>query len=186
MPESPAAATHIHEISQADVAGEPQFAEGAPMVVAALTKVAVVAHNANFDMAFLRDELKAAGWSAPRIASYRTSDASYAYPPKMDRRRIAACCALQSRHPRPMLHRLRRRLQLAATGLMECAYRSGLLTCWRVACGRSSDRRLALLAEVPLMSAVTCRRRDALRRSAPSVMIRRGSAPSQRPVGRRR
>ncbi|MET3452223.1 DNA polymerase-3 subunit epsilon [Curtobacterium sp. 1544] len=91
-PEGPVGATHIHGITQADVAGQPRFADVAPTVMAALSGLAVVAHNAKFDLAFLRNELKAAGWSVPWIAAYCTLDASYAYLPNMDRRRLVDCC----------------------------------------------------------------------------------------------
>ncbi|MGN8048156.1 exonuclease domain-containing protein [Curtobacterium sp. 22159] len=91
-PEGPVGATHIHGITQADVVGQPRFADAAPTVVAALSGLAVVAHNAKFDLAFLRNELKAAGWSVPWIAAYCTLDASYAYLPDMDRRRLVDCC----------------------------------------------------------------------------------------------
>lgn len=91
-PEGPVGATHIHGITQADVVGQPRFADVAPMVMAALSGLAVVAHNAKFDLAFLRNELKGAGWSVPWIAAYCTLDASYAYLPDMDRRRLVDCC----------------------------------------------------------------------------------------------
>ncbi|WIB00333.1 histone-like nucleoid-structuring protein Lsr2 [Curtobacterium sp. MCBA15_012] len=91
-PEGPVGATHIHGITQADVVGQPRFADAAPTVIAALSGLAVVAHNAKFDLAFLRNELKAAGWSVPWIAAYCTLDASYAYLPDMDRRRLVDCC----------------------------------------------------------------------------------------------
>lgn len=91
-PEGPVGATHIHGITQADVAGQPRFADVAPTLMAALSGLAVVAHNAKFDLAFLRSELKAAGWSVPWTAAYCTLDASYAYLPDMDRRRLVDCC----------------------------------------------------------------------------------------------
>jgi len=91
-PEGPVGATHIHGITQADVAGQPRFADVAETVVARLTGLAVIAHNAKFDLAFLRNELRGAGWSVPWIAAYCTLDASYAYLPDMDRRRLADCC----------------------------------------------------------------------------------------------
>lgn len=91
-PQGPVGATHIHGITQEDVVGQPTFADVAPTVMSALSGLAVVAHNAKFDLAFLRNELKAAGWNVPWIAAYCTLDASYAYLPDMDRRRLADCC----------------------------------------------------------------------------------------------
>lgn len=91
-PEGPVGAIHIHGIRQADVVGRPRFADVAGTIVARLSGLAVVAHNAKFDLAFLRNELKSAGWDVPWIAAYCTLDASYAYLPDMDRRRLADCC----------------------------------------------------------------------------------------------
>ncbi|MDP9738081.1 exonuclease domain-containing protein [Curtobacterium sp. 260] len=91
-PEGPVGATHIHGIRDEDVVGQPRFAESAETVVAALSGLAVVAHNARFDLAFLRSELTAAGWRPPWIASYCTLDASRAYLPDLERRRLVDCC----------------------------------------------------------------------------------------------
>lgn len=91
-PQGPVGATHIHGITQAAVTGKPLFADLAETVVAELAGLPVIAHNAKFDLAFLRAELTAAGWDVPWIASYCTLDASYAYLPEMDRRRLMDCC----------------------------------------------------------------------------------------------
>lgn len=91
-PQGPVGATHIHGITQADVAGKPLFADVAATVVAGITGLPVIAHNAKFDLAFLRAELTVAGWDAPWVASYCTLEASYAYLPEMDRRRLVDCC----------------------------------------------------------------------------------------------
>lgn len=91
-PHGPVGATHIHGITQADVSDKPSFAEAASTVVARLAGLPVIAHNAKFDLAFLRAELTAAGWDVPWVASYCTLDASYAYLPNMDRRRLVDCC----------------------------------------------------------------------------------------------
>ncbi|WP_284760486.1 3'-5' exonuclease [Curtobacterium sp. MEB011] len=72
--------------------GAEQFADVAATVVAGIAGLPVIAHNAKFDLAFLRAELTAAGWDAPWVASYCTLEASYAYLPQMDRRRLVDCC----------------------------------------------------------------------------------------------
>lgn len=91
-PEGPVGATHIHGIRQSDVVGQPLFRDVAATVAAGLSGLPIVAHNARFDLAFLRAELTAAGWEAPWLASYCTLDASYAYLPSLDRRRLVDCC----------------------------------------------------------------------------------------------
>jgi DNA polymerase III subunit epsilon len=91
-PEGPVGATHIHGITDADVVHAPLFREVAPKVVATLRGLPIVAHNAKFDLAFLREELNGAGWNVPWLAAYCTLDASYLHLPDMDRRRLADCC----------------------------------------------------------------------------------------------
>ncbi|WP_181430143.1 histone-like nucleoid-structuring protein Lsr2 [Curtobacterium sp. MCPF17_018] len=91
-PEGPVGATHIHGITQSDVLGKPLFRDLAATVVAGLSGLPIVAHNAKFDLAFLRAELLAAGWEVPWLAGYCTLDASYAYLPGLDRRRLVDCC----------------------------------------------------------------------------------------------
>ncbi|KQO61181.1 hypothetical protein ASF23_11805 [Curtobacterium sp. Leaf261] len=91
-PEGPVGATHIHGITQADVDGKPRFADVAPSIVAGIAGLPVVAHNAKFDLAFLRNELEAAGWDVPWVDGYCTLEASWSYLPEMDRRRLVDCC----------------------------------------------------------------------------------------------
>ncbi len=91
-PEGPVGATHIHGISAADVAGAPVFRD----VIAALTQqlagAALVAHNAEFDLAFVREEFRRAGWDMPAAPSLCTLRASDYHLPNLDRRRLADCC----------------------------------------------------------------------------------------------
>lgn len=91
-PQGPVGATHIHGITQADVAGAPTFAEVIPELNARLTGLAMVAHNARFDLAFLRTEFARAGWVLPLLPSLCTLDASRFYLPDLDRRRLPDCC----------------------------------------------------------------------------------------------
>jgi DNA polymerase-3 subunit epsilon len=91
-PEGPVGATHIHGITQADVDGKPLFRSLASQLAELLGGLPVVAHNATFDLAFLRNEFDRAGWDMPWLSSFCTLDGSYDYFPSLDRRRLADCC----------------------------------------------------------------------------------------------
>ncbi|MEE1619294.1 3'-5' exonuclease [Brachybacterium sp. J153] len=86
-------ATHIHGITDADVAHAPRFADLALTIGSALQGLVVVAHNAEFDLGFLRAELERAGLPMPRIGSYCTLQGSTVYLPQLSRRTLAECCA---------------------------------------------------------------------------------------------
>lgn len=91
-PEGPVGATHIHGITQADVAGAPLFRDVAPHLIPYISGVPIAAHNANFDLAFLRAEFERAGWDSPWLPAFCTLDGSREYLPHLDRRRLADCC----------------------------------------------------------------------------------------------
>lgn len=91
-PEGPVGATHIHGITERDVAHAPRFAELIPHITSRLAGHAVVAHNAKFDLAFLRNEYARAGWGMPWLPALCTLEASNHYLPHIDRRRLADCC----------------------------------------------------------------------------------------------
>jgi DNA polymerase-3 subunit epsilon len=91
-PEGPVGATHIHGIRDDDVANAPLFREEAPAIAAALSGLPIVAHNARFDLAFLRAEFTASGWSVPWLTSYCTLSGSHVHLPSLDRRRLIDCC----------------------------------------------------------------------------------------------
>lgn len=91
-PEGPVGATHIHGITQADVDGQPKFRDLAATLAPHLSGVPIVAHNAPFDLAFLRAEFRRAGWDVPWLPAYCTLDGSREYLPLLDRRRLADCC----------------------------------------------------------------------------------------------
>lgn len=92
-PEGPVGATHIHGITAADVRGAPKFRDVIPDLNNWLQGTVLVAHNARFDLAFIRAEYSYAGWELPWVPSLCTLDASNYYLPNMDRRRLADCCA---------------------------------------------------------------------------------------------
>ena len=91
-PEGPVGATHIHGIRDVDVADAPLFRDQAPAIARMLSGLPIIAHNAKFDLAFLREEFTAAGWSVPWLTSYCTLTGSHAHLPGLDRRRLIDCC----------------------------------------------------------------------------------------------
>ncbi len=64
-PEGPVGATHIHGITADDVRGAPKFGELIPHLNQWMQGTVVVAHNARFDLAFIRTEYSNAGWDLP-------------------------------------------------------------------------------------------------------------------------
>ncbi|AXK47088.1 AAA family ATPase [Brachybacterium saurashtrense] len=92
-PGGPVRATHIHGITDADVAGAPRFADLAVQIGTALQDMVVVAHNAEFDIAFLQAEFARAGMPMPRLTPYCTLQGSTVYLPQLRRRTLAECCA---------------------------------------------------------------------------------------------
>ena len=91
-PAGPVGASHIHGIAPADVRRAPHFGD----IIGELnTRVAgrvLVAHNARFDLAFLRTEYTRAGWDMPAAPHLCTLEASGYYLPNLDRRRLTDCC----------------------------------------------------------------------------------------------
>ncbi|MCM0639597.1 exonuclease domain-containing protein [Cellulomonas wangsupingiae] len=92
-PQGPVGATHIHGITDRDVAHAPLFADAVATISARLAGTVVVAHNARFDIAFVRAEYQRAGWEMPFVPTLCTLQASWHYLPGLDRRRLADCCA---------------------------------------------------------------------------------------------
>lgn len=92
-PGIPMRATHVHGITDADVAGAPRFADLAVTIGTALQGAVVVAHNAEFDVAFLQSEFARAGMPMPRFTSYCTLQGSTLYLPQLRRRSLGECCA---------------------------------------------------------------------------------------------
>src|SRR5262249_5526380 len=68
-------AAHIHGITVADVRAAPRFADVAGELVARMAGNVVVAHNAAFDVAFLRAEFERAGWPMPAVPVLCTLEA---------------------------------------------------------------------------------------------------------------
>ena len=91
-PDGPVGATQIHGITDRDVAHAPKFSQLREEISMRLGGVAVAGHNIRFDLAFLRAEYARAGWAMPFLPSLCTLDASWAYLPQLDRRRLSDCC----------------------------------------------------------------------------------------------
>ena len=92
-PGGPVRATHIHGITDADVAGAPRFADLALQIGTALQGLVLVAHNAEFDLAFLHAEFARASLPMPQVSTYCTLQGSTVYLPHLRRRTLAECCA---------------------------------------------------------------------------------------------
>jgi len=91
-PQGPVGATHIHGITDADVADAPVFADVVAQLTQRLAGAAIAAHHARFDIGFLRAEYARVGWDIPRLPALCTLEASEYHLPMLDRRRLADCC----------------------------------------------------------------------------------------------
>ncbi len=86
-------ASDVHGITIDDVRGAPRFEHIAPTLVDLLTGRVLVAHNAVFDLAFLRHELARAGVAMPEPPVLCTLEASWDHLLHLPRRRLADCCS---------------------------------------------------------------------------------------------
>lgn len=91
-PEGPVGATHIHGITQADLEHAPTFAQVAPQIASLLSGRGIVARNANFDVAFLRNEFMRAGWDWPEVPQLCTLNCARSLLPGQPRYSLQACC----------------------------------------------------------------------------------------------
>ena len=91
-PQGSAGPTHIHGIRPEDLTTAPVFHDVIAQVTHRLAGAALVAHNAKFELSFLRAEYERAGWNLPTVPQLCTLEASTYYLPQLDRRRLADCC----------------------------------------------------------------------------------------------
>jgi DNA polymerase-3 subunit epsilon len=91
-PQGPVGASHIHGITEADVADAPVFHDVIADLTRRLAGAALVAHNARFDLGFLSAEYGRAGWEIPAVPTLCTLEASEYHLPHLERRRLADCC----------------------------------------------------------------------------------------------
>lgn len=80
-PDQPTGPSHIHGITDNDVRNAPRFKDVLPVIVQQLADTTVVAHNADFDLGFLRSEFHRAGTAAPDWPSLCTMQLSKRYFP---------------------------------------------------------------------------------------------------------
>ncbi|WGY03876.1 exonuclease domain-containing protein [Nocardioides sp. QY071] len=85
--------TGIHGIAARDVLGAPTFAELTPALLQSVAGRTVVAHNARFDVRFLRAELSRAGyaWAGPDIPALCTMELAGRYV-RSTSRKLGDCC----------------------------------------------------------------------------------------------
>jgi DNA polymerase-3 subunit epsilon len=91
-PEGPVGKTEIHGITDADVRNAPLFRDSLQEIQKRIKGVVLVAHNARFDLAFLRAEFERSGFKSEWLPSICTLQASNYYQPHLSRRRLADCC----------------------------------------------------------------------------------------------
>lgn len=91
-PERSVGASHIHGLTATDLKNAPLFRDTIPYLNWLLAGRALVAHNASFDLSFLRSEYERAGWQLPITPTVCTLAASKAYLPQLERRRLPDCC----------------------------------------------------------------------------------------------
>lgn len=91
-PEGPVGATEIHGITAEDVANAPKFAEKSEEILNFIQGKTLVAHNARFDLAFLRNEMMYSGYEISWMPAVCTFEASRYYFPHLERRKLIDCC----------------------------------------------------------------------------------------------
>ena len=91
-PEGPVGKTEIHGITDEDVKNAPFFRDSLQEIQKRIKDVVLVAHNARFDLAFLRAEFERTGFKPEWLPSICTLQASNYYQPHLSRRRLADCC----------------------------------------------------------------------------------------------
>jgi DNA polymerase-3 subunit epsilon len=90
-PGVPVGATEIHGIKDSDVLGFPIFESIADELFARLKGQAISAHNARFDLGFLRNEFARSGWILPEVPAVCTMEASKYFLPQLTQRRLSDC-----------------------------------------------------------------------------------------------
>lgn len=92
----------IHGIDRADLVTAPAFGELADVISDRIGCLPMVAHNANFDSAFLSREYSRAGCQPPDPVVICTLKESHRYLPRLRRRRLVDCCrAVGVENPAP-------------------------------------------------------------------------------------
>jgi len=104
-PGRPLGAEGVHHIDEVMVRDAPSFAEIAPAVLAWLEGTVVVAHNAEFEDAFLSAELARAGLRPPRVPALDTLPLAQAYVPTPNHKLPTLCdwAGITIHHPHTAL-----------------------------------------------------------------------------------
>jgi DNA polymerase-3 subunit epsilon len=113
--------TETHGISDHDLIGAPEFVEVLPLFAEILNGQFLVAHNAPFDLRFLRHELELIGITQSNLEGLCTLDHVSRYYPGTPRR-LADCCAslgLEVTEGHHALNDARMTAQLAALFIRE-------------------------------------------------------------------
>ena len=90
-PLRPVRATEIHGISDNDVKDSPTFEDVSDQIRSRIDGQALSAHNAQFDVAFLRVEFARAGWDLPQVPVLCTMQESRHFIPGLTKRRLQDC-----------------------------------------------------------------------------------------------
>lgn len=90
-PKQVVTATEIHGISDKDVANSPTFEDVVDQVLTRIRGQVLSAHNAEFDISFLKIELARAGWDLPKTPVLCTMEESQNFIPGLSRRRLQDC-----------------------------------------------------------------------------------------------
>jgi len=84
--------THLHGIRAGDVLHAPTFGEVAGDLIALLSGAVFVAHNASFDLRFLRAEMTRAGYELPEFPALCTMRLAHLADPCLGSRRLCDLC----------------------------------------------------------------------------------------------
>jgi DNA polymerase-3 subunit epsilon len=84
-------ATHIHGITDKMVSDAPDFRDIVPHLCGVLDGTVVAAHNASFDLGFLREEFRRAGTSLPFIAPVCTLVLARKFLKNLPSRSLSSC-----------------------------------------------------------------------------------------------
>ena len=90
-PQQAVRATEIHGISDDDVAGAPLFADAFDDILRRIQGQVLVAHNAKFDMSFLKAEMARTGWDLPKTPVICTMQESKNFIPGLTKRNLQTC-----------------------------------------------------------------------------------------------
>jgi len=90
-PQRAVEAIEIHGISDADVAGAPTFENLFDDIFRRIQGQVLVAHNAKFDMSFLKTEMARTGWELPKTPTICTMQESKNFIPGLTKRNLQTC-----------------------------------------------------------------------------------------------